>query len=84
MPRSGRLDIEPLVDTTFSSAARCAQACLDLSPEQCLSFNYDFDESMSCQLLGDIEGPDTSLHEVNYSLTINVYGKCGTVYNTKF
>ena len=68
MGRIGRLDIEPLSKMSYPSSEMCAQACLDLSPEQCISFNYDFDdfnESPACELLGEIEGPDTSLHEVN-------------------
>ena len=63
MARLGRLPTIPIRTTTTYNEDECASECLD-SRETCLSFNYDFGESQTCELLREIESPLLSLNEV--------------------
>ncbi|KAK3609657.1 hypothetical protein CHS0354_035942 [Potamilus streckersoni] len=44
-----------------ATAGDCARKCLDSPPSKCLSFNYDFGTSMTCELMEAIQGHDFKL-----------------------
>ncbi|XP_072048753.1 uncharacterized protein [Amphiura filiformis] len=63
--RTGRLATTPLTTSPQHTAEGCAQACLDVSAQKCLSFNFDYPESI-CEILTVIEGHDIFLHKAGF------------------
>ena len=81
MARQGRLASTPIRVTTTINEDMCASQCLDInSPEICMSFNYDFGESQTCEFLKEIETPTVSLNEVQ----LNVFQKTYHLYCSFF
>jgi hypothetical protein len=60
----GKFISSPISTTTkVSTATACAQSCLAL--EHCVSFNYDYGPSGTCELLRSVRQFDDTLAQVN-------------------
>lgn len=63
--KNGRLIGE--VTTTkygIKTVGECARLCLDSPEYHCLSINYDYGESRTCEIMKSIEGQDYSVSKV--------------------
>ncbi|XP_070564497.1 uncharacterized protein [Ptychodera flava] len=61
--QTGRLNAVPFQTTRESYDYQCAYKCLEYPPSLCLSFNYDYGEDRTCDLLQSIQGHHYSLHQ---------------------
>ncbi len=68
-PKLGRLVTSKIIET-FPNVLRpdfCANECLRLP--NCLSFNYDYGMSGTCEILEELERTDVEIHEVGRAVS---------------
>ncbi|XP_070573744.1 uncharacterized protein [Ptychodera flava] len=79
--RKGRLGLSPYEIASYSRVTDCAAHCLKIPPTRCLSFNYDFGTSGTCEILSGIEGSAAIIHE---SGLFHHYEKLGVGHSSEF
>ncbi|XP_070573748.1 uncharacterized protein [Ptychodera flava] len=79
--RLGRLILSPFEVASYSRVSDCASHCLNVISTTCLSFNYDFGTSGTCEILLGIEGSAAELHE---SGRFHYYERLGVGHSLEF
>ncbi|XP_072034301.1 uncharacterized protein [Amphiura filiformis] len=65
-PKIGRLVSKPIITITYQNPNLCARDCLNLPRSKCISFNYDYGNSKTCELLEEIQGHGVTLHRSGF------------------
>ncbi|CAH1258771.1 JAG1 [Branchiostoma lanceolatum] len=64
--KKGRLNSRPHQTNRFVIPEDCAKLCLTFPTTKCLSFNYDYGSTGTCEILEELEVPGVRLHQTGH------------------